>query len=97
MEQNIGNEGQCNAEQNMESDRAKFAGKISKRPKQIWARPSMRPFRHVCAGYASSGCGLRRLRMPACIIVRILVVCGLLLETLFGVRAIICPLSVAYV
>ena len=24
----------------MESDRAKFAGKISKRPEQIWARPS---------------------------------------------------------
>ena len=29
-----------NAKQNMESDRAKFAGKISKRPEQIWARPS---------------------------------------------------------
>ena len=24
----------------MESDRAKFAGKISKRPEQIWARPT---------------------------------------------------------
>ena len=28
-----------NAKQNMESDRANFAGKISKRPEQIWARP----------------------------------------------------------
>ena len=32
-----------NAEQNMEGDRAKFAGKISKRPEQIWARPNAHP------------------------------------------------------
>ena len=31
-----------NAKQNMESDRAKFAGKISKRPEQIWAWPNER-------------------------------------------------------
>ena len=40
--------------------------------------------------------GLRRLRMPA--FVRILVVVlGLLAETLFGVKTIISPLSVVYV
>ena len=37
-----------NAKQNMESDRAKFAGKISKRPEQIWARPIVQP--HVIRG-----------------------------------------------
>ena len=44
MEQNIGKKGNA---KNTESARAKVAGKISKRPEQIWARPSLHRRSHM--------------------------------------------------